>query len=136
MLFFDSERAIGKVVLCEISPGQFRLFTKPAQGFDWWIDAHAGDDTESILSAMRELPTTKGFDEGFGFHKDVSCEGKIQGGGLALWLQGTLYIEGYSLAYGAMNRAEVRSALKYVSQTRDVFLYELGEQLSDEDIEE
>jgi hypothetical protein len=133
MIFSDGERFLGKVVLTEVSPAEFRLFAKPAQGFGWWINAVAGDDVDFILSAMRSLPTTKGFDEGFGFHKDVSCEGKIRGGGLALWLGGILYLEGFSQAYGPMNRAEVRSALKYISQTKDIFLYELGEQLFDEE---
>jgi hypothetical protein len=131
MLFDDAEKAIGKVVLTEISPGEYRLFAKLAQGFDWWISAVAGDETDSILAAMRALPTTKGFDEEFCYHKDIPCEGKVKGGAIALWLQGTLYLEGFSQAYGPMSRVQVISALEHLSQSKDMFFYELGEQLYD-----
>lgn len=131
MLFPDAERAIGKVVLTELSPGEFRLFAKQAAGFDWWIQAVEGDEREAIFTAMRELPTTRGFDESFGFHKDIAREGKLRGGGIALWLDNKLYIEGFSQAFGPMVRNQVREALEYISRNNDFFLYELGEQLID-----
>jgi len=102
---------LGKIILFEPREGELVLGLRSSVDQEWWVDLQRGREPVYILAAIRQLPDAKGYDDSFGFHREIPHRGEVLGGGIALFLDGVLYIDCQSLAYGPLRRDLVSDIL-------------------------
>lgn len=98
---------LGKIILFEHSTGEMLLALRPAIDQEGWIEIQRGRPFGQILAAIRKLPESRGYDDSFGFHREIPHQGDVYGGGIALFLDGIFYLDCQSQAYGPLSREQV-----------------------------
>lgn len=95
---------IGKIILFRRPDHELILSLRSATGQECWIETQRGRKASLILASIRKLPDSKNFDDCFGFHREIPHLGEVLGGAIALYLEGVLYIDSESQAYGPLPR--------------------------------
>lgn len=98
---------LGKIILFENPVGEMLLALRPAADQEGWIEIQRGRPFAQILAAIRQLPESRGYDDSFGFHREIPHQGEVYGGGIALFLEGVFYLDCQSQAYGPLSREQV-----------------------------
>lgn len=109
---FPSENFVGKVILYRSSAQELWLVARTAHSYEWWIESLRDAPSETILSEIAQLHSARGFDECFGYHREIPHSGKVLGGAIMLALDGVCYFNGKSQAYGPLPRGLTEQALK------------------------